>query len=156
MDLRIRERHPAALVLLEGGATALVDENLIVVERDPAPERAGTQTLPAVLAPAAEAVAGLRLSGGSVREGMALARASKDRLPQLNERIRVDVRDAMMWRLSLPNSKRELLLPAGEARQALDKFVDAMPALEAAAPGWHRADLRAAERDGVGWIALTR
>jgi cell division protein FtsQ len=156
MDVRIRERHPAALVLFDGGATALVNEELIVLERDPPPERAGTQSLPAILAPAADAVAGLRLPDASMLEAISLAGAFKRLLPQVTERIRIDARGAMTWRLLLPGAGRELLLPAREGRAALGKFAEAMPALEAAAPGWRRADLRAADRDGVGWIALAR
>ena len=156
MEVRIRERQPAALVVLAGGHTALVDETRRVLERDPSPERIGTQALPSVHAAAGDAVSGSRLPDSAVRDGMALARTYRELAPQPSEPIRVDARNPLAWRLFLPGTERELLLPARETKEALEKFIAVRPALDAAEPGWRRADLRAAERHGVGWIALTR
>jgi cell division septal protein FtsQ len=156
MEVRIRERRPAAWVELADGHRALVDDAQTVLERDPPPGRIGTLGLPSVQALGPDAVSGLRLPDSAVRDGMALARTYLELVPQPSEPIRVDARNPLAWRLFLPGAERELLLPSREAKAALGKFVAVRPALDTAAPGWRRADLRAAGRNGAAWIALTR
>jgi cell division septal protein FtsQ len=156
LDVRIRERHPAALALLPGGGSALIDDERVVLERDPPPGQPELERLPRLLANGDSAVIGLRLSDEAVQSGLGLAQAIQKSGEMDGEAPRIDARDPFSWRVILPGGERELLLPARHAEAAWARFAESALALERASPGWRRADLRAAARQGVGWIALSR
>lgn len=156
LEIRIAERRAAALALLEGGHTALVDREGIVLETDPAPEAAAAPALPRIQGGAGAAVEGGRVNDATLRRGLALAETAVSLAPLAGERLGVDARDPFAYRLVLESRGRTLILPARGAEPALRAYLAAERALAAAMPEFRTADLRAVPRQGPSWIALSR
>lgn len=155
LDIRVAERQPAALALLNDGRTALLDREGVVLENGTLAE-APIPPLPRLSGGGAEAHIGRTVGDGPLRRALEFAEQVKA-LPELgNEAITVDARDAFAIRVSLDARGRTLILPSRSSVGAMRTYLRVEPALLAAAPGFRTADVRALPREGAEWIALSR
>jgi len=155
VDIRVGERRPVAVALLGAGHSAVLDREGVVLQSGVLPEVPGPE-LPRLLGGGAEVRDGLRVGEGPLRRGLDFAAGLHLLPPLAGESITVDARDAFAIRVKLDGRGRTLILPRHGAEHALQRYLEAEPALLSAAPEFRTADARALPREGVAWIALSR
>lgn len=155
LAIDLRERRPAALAVLADGSTAMLDREGIVLEVGLSAVQAAASGLPTVKTAAAPAMRGARMKGTALTEGLRLSERARRLAPDAG-RLIVDATDAFSVRVHLPEQGRTVILPMESAEQTLETYFAIEPVLERSVPGFRTADLRAAQRKGVGWVALRR
>ncbi len=155
LAIDLRERRPAALAVLMDGSTAMLDREGIVLEVGLSGVQAAASGLPTVQTSAAPAMRGARMEGTALTEGLRLSERARRLAPDAG-RLIVDATDAFSVRLHLPDRERTVILPIESAERTLETYFAIEPMLERSVPGFRIADLRAAQREGVGWVALRR